>query len=112
MNTKGRMTLESVLRKIYNTVGPPLQPPMQAISGSIPAPTYTVPAGTTAWRVTDPPEEDTERFVTSRTVVFNTSDLIKEYHNAGVLYSYLFRLPSQAAPWNRLEVRVEDVVIQ
>ena len=82
------------------------------ISGSIPALTFTVERGTHAWRVQNPPEAHTERFVTTRTVVFDASDLIKEYHSRGVVHAYLFRLPSQASPWERLEVKVEDVVIK
>ena len=94
-------------RPVYHQNGDDNAP----IFDSIPAPTYTVEVGTTAWRMQDVQNPNTEKFVTGRTVVFDIQDLIKEYEYAGKVYSYLFRLPSQASPWVQMEVSVGNVII-
>ena len=90
-----------VFHKISNTVGPPLQP--------IAATTFTVNAGTEAWRLAEGTRPD--KFITTRKVVFDTSDVMKEYAAVGgITTAYTFKLPPEAAPWNQLEVNVADIL--
>jgi hypothetical protein len=68
---------------------------------------YHIPAGTKMSRVSGDMNAggEVESFVSDRAVTFKQSEMV-ELTGLG---TYVFRLPSSAAPWNRLLVDCQEV---